>query len=542
MREVPARMNLRHRWIEETYLKHSAKFALSLVLLAPALVTAQSLSWAIHYDPKTYDPALVSDEASETVRALTGGILVRVDRRTLQPVPQLAENWTVSKDGRTITFHLRHNLRFSDGSPLTSSDALLTLRHILDPKTASPKASLFPAGTEVSAPDPVTLVVRAPSRIDSPDWAFDEISIEPGGRGTDEHVTAGAFFVAQHVQGQYVELARNPHFWRTGDPRVATIRLDILSNREQEVLRLLRGQYQFVDPVPAADVAGIEQRAPGFVCDLGPSLDAEELFFNQSPHAPMPAFKRAWFENRDFRVAVSQVINRQDIARIAFDGHASPADGFYSPAGGAWRNRNLKAPGYNPDAAAQLLSHAGFVKRNGALYDASGHPVEFSIVTNAANEPRARILNLLQQDLAKLGIRVSLVKLEFPALIERLTSTFDYDACVLGTTNATPSPGSTRDIWRSSSPDHVWNPQQPKPATPWEAELDRQLQLVDTGADFPSRKLAFDRIQQIIADNQPIIYLVYRNRVTGISPHVTGVAPSVLAPPWWNIEELGVRP
>ncbi len=179
-----------------------------VLIIAAANAGAQrgQLAWAIHYDPKTFDPAMVEDEASETVRVLTGGVLVRVDRRTLNAVPQLAESWDISKDGETIRFHLRAGLAFSNGAPLTSADVARTLEHILDPKTSSPKASLFPRGTAVTTPDARTVIVRAPSRIDSPDWAFDEISIEPGGRGEDERVTAGPFFVVRYVQGQFVAL------------------------------------------------------------------------------------------------------------------------------------------------------------------------------------------------------------------------------------------------------------------------------------------------------------------------------------------------
>lgn len=515
-----------------------------ILMVAAAHAGAQrgQLAWAIHYDPKAFDPAMVADEASETVRVLTGGVLLRVDRRTLNAVPQLAESWDVSKDGKTIRFGLRPGLAFSNGAPLTSADVSRTLQHILDPKTNSPKASLFPRGTTVSTPDQRTIVVRAPSRIDSPDWAFDEISIEPAGHGEDERVTAGPFYVSRYVQGQFVELARNPHFWRSGYPRVDSVHLDILGNREQELIRLLRGQFQFVDPVPAADVAAVSRRAAGIVRDLGPSLEFEEMWFNQSPRSPMAAHKRAWFQNRAFRVAVSETINRADLARIAFDGHATPADGFYAPAGGVWRNKNLHLPGYDPSAAIRQLKQLGWRTQNGTLFDPQGHPVEFSVITNAGNEPRARMLALIQQDLAKLGMHVTLVKLDFPSLIERLTSTFDYDACLLGTTNASPTPESTRDIWRSSSPDHTWNPSEKTAATSWEVELDRQLAIVDGSTDFSARKHAFDRMQQIVADEQPIIPLVYRNRVSGVSPRVTGLELSVLAPPWWNIEELGVAP
>src|ERR1700744_1296570 len=95
------------------------------------------LAWAIRYDPKTFDPAKVDEQASEEVRFLTGGVLIRLNRKTQQPEPELAASWTVSPDGRMISFHLRSGLRFSDGSPLTSKDVVWSLRRVLDPATAA---------------------------------------------------------------------------------------------------------------------------------------------------------------------------------------------------------------------------------------------------------------------------------------------------------------------------------------------------------------------------------------------------------------------
>jgi peptide/nickel transport system substrate-binding protein len=207
-----------------------------------------------------------------------------------------------------------------------------------------------------------------------------------------------------------------------------------------------------------------------------------------------------------------------------------------------WRNQDLRSSHYDPAAAARLLTGIGWQLKDGVLRDEKGHVVEFSIMSNAGNAPRAKMLALIQQDLAKIGMHVTIVTLDFPALIERVTSSFDYDACLLGTTNATPGPESTRNIWLSSSPDHQWSPKEVHPSTLWEADLDRELHSVDSATSLAARKRSFDHMQQIVADEQPILYLVYRNRISGISPKVTGVRPSVLAPPWWNIEEIGVNP
>ena len=107
--------------------------ALAFGLLSTTRTSAQDrgaasgeLAWSIGFDPATLDPAKVDDQASETVRYLTGGVLVRLNRSTLSLEPALAESWALSPDGRLVTFHLRKGLRFSDGSPLTSNDVAVS--------------------------------------------------------------------------------------------------------------------------------------------------------------------------------------------------------------------------------------------------------------------------------------------------------------------------------------------------------------------------------------------------------------------------------
>src|SRR4051794_26478506 len=119
---------------------------LSRVLL-PGTAEAQrpsrspgELSWAIAYDPKSFDPAKVDDQESELVRYLTAGVLLRFNRSTEKMDGQLAESWNLSPDGKTITLKLRSGLRFSDGSPLTSRDAVSSLQRVLLASTGAPVA------------------------------------------------------------------------------------------------------------------------------------------------------------------------------------------------------------------------------------------------------------------------------------------------------------------------------------------------------------------------------------------------------------------
>jgi peptide/nickel transport system substrate-binding protein len=355
-------------------------------------------------------------------------------------------------------------------------------------------------------------------------------------------VTSWPFTVTDYVRGQYVRLKRNPNYWRRDAagvqlPYAAGVRLDILNNREQEISLFLRGDYDLIDGLAPDYFNIVAKKSPQVVHDLGASLNTEQLWFNQSSAAPLPEFERAWFQNRGFRVAVSEAIHRADLGRIAYDGHATPAFGFVSPANKVWHNDHLKYPQESVADANRMLAASGFHRSRNQLYDSAGHPVKFSILTNSGNTARQKMATMIQQDLAATGIEVTIVSLDFPALIERLMHKQDYEACLLGLSNAESDPTSMMNEWLSSSPNHQWNPSEKTPATAWEAEIDREMQLQASSRSQSVRKLAVDRVQQIVADQQPFIYLVYPNVLQAISPQLRGVQPSILSPgPVYNID------
>jgi len=505
------------------------------------------LAWTIGYDPKTFDPAKVDDQESELVRYLTAGVLLRFNRFTQRVEPALAQSWSLSADGKILTFKMRPGAKFSDSSNVTAQDAAWSIRRVLLPDTAAPVAEEFvsPASVRVDTPDPNTLVVHLPKRIAGIGKVFDEIAIEPMNRPSDGRVTAGPFVVADYRRSQFVRLRRNPYYRSvaTGSPAYAAgLRLDILENAEQEIRLFARGEYDLIDELQPDYFELLRHRDPAVARDLGPSLNTEQMWFNQSPAAPLPSWEKAWFASREFRVAVSQAIHRDDLARIAYLGHATPAYSFISPANTAWYNRNISAPKTDLAAAKASLVHAGFHFSGSQLIDATGHAVKFSILTNAGNEARQKMATLVQQDLAAVGMHVSVVALDFPALIERLMHTQDYEACLLGLENVDPDPNAMMNQWLSSSPDHQWNPSEKTPATAWEAEIDREMNIQASSTSDRVRKQAVDRVQQIVADQQPFIYLVYPNVLVAISPRLEGVRPALLAPNLvWNADSLRLR-
>jgi peptide/nickel transport system substrate-binding protein len=510
-----------------------------VLLLIACLAPAAELHLSMPGDPKTFDPLHVSEQHGELVRYLTAGTLVRINRVTDKVEPDLAESYRISPDGKSISFHLRPSLKFSNGSPLTAADVARTLNTALDPKQASPKGDTFHSekgDPKVEVTSPLDLTVTYPAPKPDLDRSFDALSIVPV-KQEKIPASAGPFYVADYKSGDYVKLARNPNYWQK--PALDSIRIDIQPNHDIELTRFLRGDLHMINKVDPDVFDRLAKEKPAAAKNLGPSLDLEFLWFNQAPSPTLPDYKKKWFTSTAFRHAISQSIRRDDIARIVYRGYAHPSAGPISAANKFWFNSALNPLPFDAASAQKLLASDGFKLKNGTLTDRTGHEVEFSIITNAGNKTRAATAAVIQDDLRKIGIRVNIVTLDFGSLIERIARTAQYEACLLGFTSVEIAPTEQMNVWLSSAAQHPWYPLEKTPATPWEARID-QLEIAQ--ASEPSRearKKAMDEMQRLVVEQEPVIYLVNPDYLSAISPAVHGLQP-VVAPPQslWNIEKL----
>src|SRR5450755_3439519 len=531
-----------------TYIRLLFAFAL---LSSFAFSQGGELRFCLRSEPKTFDPLLVDDDSSLSIRYLTGGVLVRANRKTQNLEPELAESWQVSKDGKQITFKLRHGVTFSDGSPFSAEDVAFTMQRLMDPALHSSTGDAFRSGsgsvsTKVIPPDQVSITF--PASLAGIDRLFDQVAIMSAHSAKKEAAVLGPFVVAEYKAGSSLLLRRNPKYWKKDSqgrrlPYLDSIRLDIQLNRDVEMLRFKRGELDLINAIDTDYFDRLAASSPQMAHDAGASLDYDFMWFNQVASAPIPEYKRAWFRSANFRRAISQAINREDLSRIVFNGHAQPAIGPVSVANKFWFNSKLKPEPYRPDAALQLLQSDGFQQKNGSLFDKAGNPVEFSIVTNAGSKPRERMAVMMQEDLGKLGIKVNVVTLDFPSLIERISQKFNYEAAVLGFRNVELDPNSQMTIWLSSADNHAWDPAQKTPATAWEAEIDRLMRAQASTADPKKRKESFDRVQEIVYEQAPFIYVVNQNALSAVSTSVAGANPGILHPQtFWNAEYLTLNP
>jgi peptide/nickel transport system substrate-binding protein len=518
-------------------------------LLRQSAAQGGELRFCLHTEPKTFDPLKVDDEASASIRYLTGGVLVRVNRNTQELEPGLALSWKVSKDGRQISFRLRSGIYFSDGTPFSAEDVAYTVQQLMDPALHSATGDAFRSGTgsvETKVISPTQISIRFPAQVAGLDRLFDQVAILSERSSKKEMAVLGPFMVADYKPGTSVLLKRNPNYWKTDEqgrklPYLDSIELDIQPNRDVEMLRFKRGEVDLINSLDSEYFDKLAATSPQLVHDAGPSLDSEQLWFNEVAKSPIPAYKKNWFRSAAFRRAISEAINRDDLSRVVFHGHAQPAMGPFSPANKFWFNAKLKPQTYSPDAALKELQSDGFRMENGTLKDKDGNEVVFSIITNSGNKVRERMAVLIQDDLQKIGIHVNVVTLDFPSLIERMTQTFDYEAIMLGLTNVDLDPMGEMNVWLSSSGNHQWNPAQKTPETTWEAEIDRLMRAQASSSDANKRKEAFDRVQEIVVEQEPFIFLINKNALSAVSMTVHGAAPVILLPQtFWNAEWLTV--
>jgi peptide/nickel transport system substrate-binding protein len=257
------------------------------------------------------------------------------------------------------------------------------------------------------------------------------------------------------------------------------------------------------------------------------------------------AMKYAWFSDARFRRAVSMAIDRDAIIRSVYFNDGMKNWSVMTPAAKEWFDPSLTGPDHDPDGARKLLAEMGLRDRNGdgVLEDAAGHPVSFTMRTNADNVMRVQMMNFIKDDLAKVGIRCLPQPLEMKALISNLREDFQYEAMLLGLGSAVPpDPGMAANVYRSSGLTHFWHVRERQPATPEEARIDSLIEANLTAGSMAERKQTYAEMTRILDDQAYFIWLpVLRIKIpvrNGYGNlHPTVIPHRVL----WNIDQVFAR-
>jgi peptide/nickel transport system substrate-binding protein len=528
---------------------------------------------ALRSEPKTLNPLSATTDLSsrELVRQMTAD-LIHIDRVTQATEPALCRAWTASPDGRTYTLQLRKGLRFSDGHPFDADDVVFTFEAHLDERSRSPQRDLLVVAGQplrVTKVDAYTVRIDLAAPYAAAERLFDSLAILPRhlletarkegrlaeawGLTTPPGQVAGlgAYRLKVYVPGERIVLERNPHYWKTDAKGVRLPYLDeivflVVPTEDAQVARFQAGETDVVSRLSADNYALLERTGPaGYrLTDVGPSLEYSFLFFNLgdlgSRSLPAIAKKQEWFRKREFRQAVSAAIDRDGIARLVYQGRATPMGTHVTPGNRLWANQALPRPRRSLPQARTLLQQAGFSwTPEGALIDGSGQRVEFTIVTSSSNAARVKIATILQEDLRQLGMDVHVTPLESRAVLDRVLGSRDYEAALMALGGGDVDPNGEIDVWLSSGKTHFWAPEEPRPATPWEAEIDTLLNRQMATLDRGERKRLYDRVQQVAAENLPLIPLVSPNLLVGARSTLGNFRPAILdSYTLWNSEEL----
>jgi len=529
-------------------------------------------------DPKTFNLMVANETSSTDVAGLMFAGLTTTSPITQQTEPSLAKSWEHSDDYLTWTFHLREDISWSDGEPITAADVVFSFQVLYDEGIRVPMADLLQVDGEPFAVEEVdehTVCISLPGpyapferflggatilpqhKLRAPYEAGDFESTWGVGTAPEDIVCSGAYVLERFLPGEKVVLRRNPHYWvidadGTRLPYLDRIVFINVPDLNSMLLAFESGQSDVLDTVRPEDYDSLKQgeAVGGYsIEDLGPALGSNHIWFNQNPGANeegvpyVSPVKLRWFTDRDFRRAVAHALDRDSIVKNVLDGRGSPCWGPISPGNAFWYNPDVTQYPYDLKRAARMLDEAGYVDRDGdgVREDTAGNPIKFTLITNTGNDIRIAVGNIIRRDLEDLGLDVTFAPLEFNALVTKLASTYDYECCLLGLTGGI-DPAGGMNVWLSSGSTHEWYPEQESPATEWEARVDQLMYAQIKEMDQDKRKRMFDEVQAIISEQIPFIYVFTSHAIVAYRSEFANVRPVVTRPRLlWNADEIYLR-
>jgi peptide/nickel transport system substrate-binding protein len=544
-------------------------------------------------DPKTFNYVL-QQETNDVLPYVHEGLITE-NGKTGKIEPALAESWTISTDGKQIIYTLKENLKWSDGEPLTVDDVVFTYKDVILNKSIPTdtrdvlrvgKLGALPTvrklderRVEFSIPEPFAPFLRVTGLAILPKHILQKSIETKNAKGKPNFlsvwgvdtkplsniVVAGPYTIESYRIGERVTLRRNPYYWRRGakgeiQPVIEKIVIQVVENTDTDLLQFRSGGIDATEV--KADYYALlkrEEKQRGFkVYNGGPSLDTLYVSFNlnKGRNANGKPFvdpiKAKWFNTVEFRQAIAYSIDRRKMLNNTYQGlgdlqHSiigvqSPY--YFSPKEG------LKTYDYNLDKAKALLLKAGFKYNDrNELFDAQGHRVRFSLITNAGNKIREALGAQIKQDMSKIGVQVDFNPLAFNALLEKVSHSKQWDCLLLGFRGGGVEPNSSFNIWATDGGMHQFNkgpdlgerPIEGWEVSDWEKKIsDLYIQGAQELND-PKRKAIYAKAQQLVQENLPFIYLITPLSFEAVRDRVQNVKYSALGGSLWNLYELKIK-
>ena len=492
----------------------------ALTAAVSAAVTGDAIVEGTIGEASTLIPILATDSASHAVAAQVYNGLVKYDKN-LTIIGDLAESFDITSDGLTITFHLRHGVKWHDGAPFTSRDVLYTYRVIIDPKTPTAYAEDFKQVKNISAPDEYTIRVTYGSPF-APALASWGTNILPAHllEGKDitksplarKPVGTGPYMFKEWIAGQKIVLDVNPAYFE-GRPYINRYVYRIIPDTSTMYMEMKAGAIDLMSLTPVQYAR--QTTSPEFTSRFNkfryPS--SGYLYMGYNLRHPM-------FSDKRVRQALTAAINKDELIHGVLFGMGQKAHGPIVP--GRWAyNPNVKDIAYNPQHAIDLLAQAGWREKNSnGILVKNGKPFQFTILTNQGNQQRLLSAQIIQQRLKFIGIDVKIRIVEWATFLKEYIDKGNFEVVMLAW-NISQDP-DMYDVWHSSKT----NPGELNFVGFKNVEVDRLLVEGRSTFDIEKRKKAYFRIQEILAEEQPYTFLYVPDALPVVSARIRGVAPA----------------
>ncbi|MHB9073805.1 MAG: peptide-binding protein [Desulfobaccales bacterium] len=470
-------------------------------------------------DASTLLPPLASDASSAGIIGLIYNGLVKYDG-DLNLVGDLAESWDISADGLTITFHLRHGVKWQDGAPFTAKDVLFTYQVMVDPKTPTAYSGDYLQVKKAEAPDDYTFRVTYPQPFAPAlgSWGLaimpqhllqgQDITKSPLGR---HPVGTGPYIFKEWKTGQMIGLDYNPNYFEGRPylngylyrviPDLATMFLELKSGNLDR-MGLTPMQYTRQTAYPKFDRLYKKYRYMPF----------SYIYLGYNLRDPR-------FADRRVRQALTHAINKSELIDGVLMGLGEQAYGPYKP--GTWfYNPDVPKFPYDPAIAKALLAEAGWHPNAEGILTKDGKPFEFTILTNQGNDTRVRTAEIIQRRLHDIGILVKIRTVEWAAFLKQFIEKGRFDAVLLGwNTGLDPD---QFDIWSSTKT----KPGELNFVGYKNPQVDALLSEGRHTFDREKRRQAYFKFQEILAEDQPYTFLFVPDALPAISRRFHGIKPA----------------
>ena len=535
-------------------------------------------------DPKTFNSVIATDGTSAEVGGMIFAGLVTQNPLTGKIEPELAESWEISDDNLEILYTLRPSLKWSDGNPLTVDDVVFTYNQLyLNPEIPTGmrdilkigQSEAFPTVTKVNdrqvkftTPEPFAPFLGVTGAAIYPAHILRETVEQKDNEGKlkflstwtvdtppEQIVASNAYKLKSYATAQRVVFEENPYYWKKDVvdediPYIKEVVWEIIESQDTALMQFRSGSLDTMSVSPEYfSLLKQEEEKGNFTIEEGGevySMTFISFNLNQGKKNGKPVInpvKSRWFNDVNFRQAVSYAINRDRMVTNIFRGLGEPQVSF-EPKQSPFYYEGVKEYEYNPEKAKQLLIEAGFkYNQQGQLLDWDGNRVSFVLNTNTGNKIREAMGNQIEEDLAVIGIKVNFRTINFNVLINKLSNTLDWD-CILLSFSGGNEPNSRYNFWAVDGNSHLFNQitgdLAERTISDWEREISNLYIEAAKELDIEKRKEIYAEIQQIVADKLPVICLVNPYSMSAIRNKIEGVEYSALGGAFWNLEELKI--